>query len=505
MLVELRDIGKTWSIARTRESTVALQSITLDVTPGEFLILLGPSGCGKSTLLQIMAGLEKPSRGAIRFPEGNGGQKLTSMVFQEYALFPWRTVAKNVVFGPEVRGVPRAQREATAQRLIDLVNLRGFENRYPHELSGGMRQRVALARALANDPAILLFDEPLAALDAQTRRVLQDELAAHLGADAQDVRLRHPQPRGGRAPRLAHRAHDGAPGPDQADPRREAPAAPHHDGPRGGRDGGRARCPPARRGQAGHRRRAVSFSLLRKVGSALFILVVWQILVQTGNINELFLPAPLSVLNAMWKMTLSGRLPWAVLVSLNRVVQGFVYGALVGIVLGLLGGAIGWIEDVLDPWVAAVYPIPKSALFPLFLLWFGLGDPSKIITIAVGVLFLVLVNTMTGVKSINPLLLKAAVDLGASRFQVFVRVILPGSLPNIFTGLRLGAGMALILVFITEIEATKAGLGFLLWESFQLLETKDVFAGVVTFGILGVATTWLLQWIERVACPWARR
>ena len=158
----------------------------------------------------------------------------------------------------------------------------------------------------------------------------------------------------------------------------------------------------------------MSFSLLRKVGSALFILVVWQIFVQTGNINELFLPAPLSVLNAMWKMTLSGRLPWAVLVSLNRVVQGFVYGALVGIVLGLLGGAIGWIEDVLDPWVAAVYPIPKSALFPLFLLWFGLGDPSKIITIAVGVLFLVLVNTMTGVKSINPLLLKAAVDLVAT-------------------------------------------------------------------------------------------
>jgi len=249
----------------------------------------------------------------------------------------------------------------------------------------------------------------------------------------------------------------------------------------------------------------VNAALLRKVGSALFILLVWQGLVQTGNINELFLPAPLSVLKAMSTMTLSGRLPWAVLVSLNRVVQGFVYGALVGIALGLLGGAVRWIEDVLDPWVAALYPIPKSALFPLFLLWFGLGDPSKIITIAVGVLFLVLVNTMTGVKSINPLLLKAALDLGASRLQIFTRVILPGALPNIFTGLRLGAGMALILVFITEIEATKAGLGFLLWESFQLLETKDVFAGVVTFGLLGVAATWLLQWIERVTCPWARR
>jgi NitT/TauT family transport system permease protein len=246
-------------------------------------------------------------------------------------------------------------------------------------------------------------------------------------------------------------------------------------------------------------------STVRKAGSALLILVVWQTLVQTGNLNELFLPAPLSVLGAMWTMTVSGKLPWAVLVSLNRVLQGFVYGSLIGIALGLLAGAIRWVEDVLDPWVAAVYPIPKSALFPLFMLWFGLGDPSKIVTITVGVLFLVLVNTVTGVKSINPLLIKAAVDLGASRPQVFLKVILPGALPNIFTGLRLGAGMALILVFITEIEATKAGLGFLLWEAFQLLETKDVFAGVVTFGLLGVGATWFLQWFERVSCPWARR
>jgi NitT/TauT family transport system ATP-binding protein len=98
------------------------------------------------------------------------------MVFQDYALFPWRTVLGNVAFGPEVRGVPRREREERARRLIELVNLRGAEQRYPHELSGGMRQRVALARALANDPQILLFDEPLAALDAQTRRVMQDEL-----------------------------------------------------------------------------------------------------------------------------------------------------------------------------------------------------------------------------------------------------------------------------------------------------------------------------------------
>jgi len=249
----------------------------------------------------------------------------------------------------------------------------------------------------------------------------------------------------------------------------------------------------------------VTASHWRRIASVAVLLLLWQALVQAGRINPLFLPAPLSVLAAMWELTRSGELPWAVLVSLNRVLQGFAYGAAAGVLLGLLAGAIRWVEDVLDPWVAAAYPIPKSALFPLFLLWFGLGDPSKIVTIAVGVLFLVLVNTITGVHSINPVLLKAARDLGATRLQVFTKVILPGALPNIFTGLRLGAGMALILVFITEIEATKAGLGFLLWEAFQLMDTRHVFVGVVTFGVLGVATTWLLQWLERVTCPWIQR
>ncbi|HEV8281470.1 MAG TPA: ABC transporter ATP-binding protein [Candidatus Limnocylindrales bacterium] len=180
MILEVRDVGKRWTIERTGEQIVALESITLDVAAGEFIVLLGPSGCGKSTLLQIVAGLESASSGTVRFPGVDqrpaSNRKQTSMVFQEYALFPWRTVAENIAFGPEVRGIPRATREAEAKRLIDLVNLRGFDRRYPHELSGGMRQRVALARALANDPEILLLDEPLAALDAQTRRLLQDEL-----------------------------------------------------------------------------------------------------------------------------------------------------------------------------------------------------------------------------------------------------------------------------------------------------------------------------------------
>src|SRR6266481_2455208 len=240
-----------------------------------------------------------------------------------------------------------------------------------------------------------------------------------------------------------------------------------------------------------------------RIISPIVLLLLWEGAVRLGDVNQLIIPAPFSVLRTMIDLTVDGRLPWAIAVSLHRVLQGFIYGSLLGVALGLLVGWFRAVEDAVDPLVAAIYPIPKSAIFPLFILWFGLGETSKIMTILIGVLFLVLINTVTGVKAIDPVLLKAARDLGANQRQIFAKVVIPGALPNIFTGLRLGAGMALILVFITEIEATKAGLGFLLWEAFQLLDTRKVFAGVVTFGILGVLTTWLLQWIERVTCPWA--
>ena len=245
-------------------------------------------------------------------------------------------------------------------------------------------------------------------------------------------------------------------------------------------------------------------SRLVRILSPIVFVLLWEAVVRLGQVNELFVPAPFAVLKTAAGMLVDGRLPWAVAVSLNRVIQGFVFGSLLGIILGLLVGWFRLIEDIVDPIVAALYPIPKSALFPLFILWFGLGETSKVMTIMIGVVFLVLINTVTGVKAIDPVLLKAARDLGANRRQTFMKVVIPGALPNIFTGLRLGAGMALILVFITEIEATKAGLGFLLWESYQLLLVKQVFGCTIAFGILGILTTWILQWLEKVLCPWRR-
>ncbi|HXG49999.1 MAG TPA: ABC transporter permease [candidate division Zixibacteria bacterium] len=241
-----------------------------------------------------------------------------------------------------------------------------------------------------------------------------------------------------------------------------------------------------------------------RIVSPIAFLGLWEIAVRLADIDQLLIPSPVSVVRTMFDLTIDGRLPWAIGVSLVRVLQGFVYGAALGIVVGLLVGWFRAVEDAVDPLVAAIYPIPKSALFPLFILWFGLGETSKVMTIMIGVLFLVLINTVTGVKSLDPVLLKAARDLGANQRQIFTKVVIPGALPNIFTGLRLGAGMALILVFITEIEATREGLGFLLWESYQLLLVKQVFGCTIAFGILGILSTWSLQWLERACCPWRR-
>jgi ABC-type nitrate/sulfonate/bicarbonate transport system ATPase subunit len=160
------------------QEVLAIDEIDLKIKNKEFATLLGPSGCGKSTLLRIVAGLIKPTKGVVRL-DGNRiarpGQD-RGMVFQSYTLFPWLSVKENIQFGLEISGMPKAQQEQIAQEFIEKVGLKGFERTYPKGLSGGMKQRVAIARALANNPAILLLDEPFGALDAQTRALMQELL-----------------------------------------------------------------------------------------------------------------------------------------------------------------------------------------------------------------------------------------------------------------------------------------------------------------------------------------
>ncbi len=162
----------------TGESVHALDDINLEVEEGELVAVVGPSGCGKSTLLNILAGLLPYREGQVKVDgapvHGPGPDR--GVVFQEHAILPWRTVARNIGHGLELRRVPKAERQRLVTEFIDLVGLNGFEDRYPHELSGGMKQRCAVARTLCADPVIMLMDEPFAAVDAQTRITLQEEL-----------------------------------------------------------------------------------------------------------------------------------------------------------------------------------------------------------------------------------------------------------------------------------------------------------------------------------------
>ena len=176
MRVIVDRLSKTYR-DRTGQELVALEDIALTVEPEEFVAVLGPSGCGKSTLLAIMAGLLPATSGQVVFEgERRDGQPLTATVFQEFALFPWRTVGGNVEFGLEELGTAPAERKERVARFIAMTGLEGFEAKFPHQLSGGMRQRVGIARALAVDPAVLLMDEPFSALDAQTRTLMMEEL-----------------------------------------------------------------------------------------------------------------------------------------------------------------------------------------------------------------------------------------------------------------------------------------------------------------------------------------
>lgn len=170
----LNNIGKTFTTGNNQ--VTALTNISISIGDGEFFSIVGPSGCGKTTLLRILAGLDTASTGTVDIKIKTSNRPVNSMVFQEQSVFPWMTVIDNVAYGLKLRGIPKKERYEIAERYIRMIGLSKFSKSYPHQLSGGMKQRVSVARAFANDPEILLMDEPFGALDEQNRIILQQEL-----------------------------------------------------------------------------------------------------------------------------------------------------------------------------------------------------------------------------------------------------------------------------------------------------------------------------------------
>ena len=236
--------------------------------------------------------------------------------------------------------------------------------------------------------------------------------------------------------------------------------------------------------------------------SILCLLAIWELICQSGVVSSLFLPAPTAIISALLQMIADGEIGVSLAASLYRILAGFFIGSLIGLAVGLVTGTSALMDKIGTPIVNAIYPIPKIALLPLFILWLGIGELSKVTIIALGVFFPVAMNTYSGVKNVDTLLLKVAASFNASWWMTMKSVVLPNALPMIFAGLRLAAGTSLLLLVAAEMIAAQVGIGALILHYGDLMITDRLMAGVIVLSLLGLVFNLILQFLERKAIPW---
>jgi ABC-type nitrate/sulfonate/bicarbonate transport system permease component len=236
--------------------------------------------------------------------------------------------------------------------------------------------------------------------------------------------------------------------------------------------------------------------------SPFVLLVVWEAAARTGLIDTRFFPGPATILDTLLKMLENGVLWSNAAASLQRLFWGCLLGGLPALVLGVGMGLFRPLRAAVDPLIAATYPIPKSAILPLILLIFGLGEASKIVMVAIGVFYPICINAIAGVLEIDKIYLDVGKTFRASRWQLFRTVALPGALPFIMSGVKLGVGMGLILIAIAEMVGAKSGLGYMIWNAWEILSVETMYVGLLTIAMIGFGLTLLLTEVERLIIPW---
>ncbi|QIN80876.1 ABC transporter permease subunit [Rubrobacter marinus] len=236
--------------------------------------------------------------------------------------------------------------------------------------------------------------------------------------------------------------------------------------------------------------------------SPIVLLILWEVTVRVGLLDARFFPAPTSIASTFVSLLQTGELVFNTWVSLQRLFFGFLLGGIPALALGVVMGLSRPVRAAVDPLISATYPIPKSAILPLILLIFGLGEASKIVMVAIGVFFPVVINTVAGVLEIDKIYHDVGKNYGASRWQVFRTVALPGAMPLIMTGVKLGVGMGLILIAIAEMVGAKSGLGFMIWNAWQTFAVETMYVGLVVIAVLGFLFSLLLNELERFIIPW---
>jgi ABC-type nitrate/sulfonate/bicarbonate transport system permease component len=267
--------------------------------------------------------------------------------------------------------------------------------------------------------------------------------------------------------------------------------------------GDRAKAPPrlvdiGERARLAARRRDRVLS----VASPLGLLLAWELAAETGLIDVRFFPAPSSIILKLIEMARSGELTENVLISLQRIVLGFLLGGVPAIVIGIAMGIWRPIRALVDPLIVATYPVPKSSLLPLILLIFGLGEMSKVMMVAIGVFYPMAINATAGVLQINQIYLDVGKSFKASPWDTFRTIALPGALPFIMTGVKLGAGLALILIAVAEMVGAKSGIGYMIWSAWETFAVAKMYVGLFVIALIGFAISLLLNEIERWVIRW---
>jgi ABC-type nitrate/sulfonate/bicarbonate transport system permease component len=238
------------------------------------------------------------------------------------------------------------------------------------------------------------------------------------------------------------------------------------------------------------------------LASPVLLLLLWEACARLGWVDPRFFPAPSRIAANFIKLASTGELWTNLSASLLRLFWGYLLGGIPALLLGLAMGLYRPIRALVDPLVAATYPIPKSAILPLMLLIFGLGEASKVAMVALGVFYPMIINTTAGVLEIDRIYLDVGKNFGAGRWQTFRTIALPGAAPLIMAGVKLGAGLGLVLIAIAEMVGAQSGIGYMIWNAWQLMAVDTMFVGLIVIALLGFAFNWGLDEIERWLLPW---
>lgn len=471
------------------EGNSVLQNVGFSVKKGEFVALIGPSGGGKSTLLRIVAGLLKADSGVVRV----SGQP--ALVFQDYRLLPWRTVRENVNLPRELTGKGQSPEEVLKQ-----VGMLEHADRYPHQLSGGMRARIAIARALAQDSEVLLMDEPFAALDALVRERFNLELKRlHEKTQKTIVFVTHSIRE---AVYLADRVvvlQDG---------RVDAVLNARNEGRITAYSDGIEAVLRAKLGMADstfvrtqRARFRVPWEILGVILLTVILLLGWNALAR--HLSPLFFPSPVQVWNAL--LDNARLLAVNTVATLRVALLGILASVAAGLPLGYLMGKRHFIERLLSPYIVALQAIPTIIIAPLLILWMDYGLAAKLLVTTLIAIFPIIISSMVGVREVDKTYREVFQTIGAGRWMTLTKLEFPGALPVILGGLRLSVSLALIGTVVSEFIFLGPGLGFLANSERLNFRVANAVAAVMVNVAIGLTLYLLVTLVEQWVLRYRKR